>query len=368
MIWVTPFILTCFATTEVCDFRAAASAVALLFFHLEAYMAYCKNCGKEISASDKFCRYCGTSTSDSGTSDTRKNKCKYCGIPLDPFKIKCPACGNTTGKSTSSEATKKLTSRLAEIDARTLPKAEHDTSFIESIFGKSKSKKEREHEEDEERLEAFQEEKIKQKAEEITSFIVPNTKEDIIEFLILSNSQAKISDGKEKKAWSSKFNEVYSKAEILLQEDADFNRLKNEFQKDKKARNAKKIKITSAISFSSIMFVLIIGLLISFLVINNTNKKKEEEEAIALGKIKLELYQEDFEKKDFEEMKSLLEAKGFTNVKGDPIKDLNIFSAIITPDGRIEEVLVDGSLSFSSSDYYFKDVEIIIRYHTFKDD
>ena len=55
---------------------------------------------------------------------------------------------------------------------------------------------------------------------------------------------------------------------------------------------------------------------------------------------------------------------GFINVKTKPIYDL--VTGWLKSDGEIEEVLIDGDNDISTYSSYRPDVEVLIKYHTFK--
>ena len=68
-------------------------------------------------------------------------------------------------------------------------------------------------------------------------------------------------------------------------------------------------------------------------------------------------------KKDYQEVVSKIEAAGFTNVKTEPIYDL--ITGLLTKDGSVEEIRVDGSAEYSPDKKYPKDIDIVVAYHTF---
>ena len=116
-------------------------------------MAFCTNCGKEISADAKFCHNCGTAT---GTKDYTKrasvydgeiHKCPVCGEVVAAYDMVCKACGY-------------------EIRGRKTTSVVHELSL---------------------KLEKAQD--VQKKDELIRTFYIPNTREDIHEFFILALSQ-----------------------------------------------------------------------------------------------------------------------------------------------------------------------------------
>lgn len=152
-------------------------------------MAFCVNCGKKIVTDARFCSACGTPiVSAEAEKSQRKtvyegeiHKCPACGEIINSFLANCPSCGHEIrGASTT----------------RTL------REFSEKLEGAITDK---------------------QRISLIRNYPVPNTKEDLLEFMILasSNFDAKYyaSHPKEESissAWFSKIEQCYQKADVTL--------------------------------------------------------------------------------------------------------------------------------------------------------
>ncbi|WP_303836714.1 hypothetical protein [Ruminococcus flavefaciens] len=67
---------------------------------------------------------------------------------------------------------------------------------------------------------------------------------------------------------------------------------------------------------------------------------------------------------NYTEVCSRLSSLGFTDIKIIPIKDLVI--GLLTKNGAVEKVLVNGSNKFKKNAYFKYDADIIVYYHTFK--
>ncbi len=160
-------------------------------------MAFCSNCGKQLNAGAKFCDECGMPVLN--TESKRKtvfegdiHKCPHCGETLKAFETVCPTCGTELRGARSSSAI----SALAE-------KLENTTSE-------------------------------KQRIVVIKNFPIPNTREDIFEFMLLASSnfdssyyathlhEENISD-----AWLTKIEQCYSKAELSFGNHPDFERIES---------------------------------------------------------------------------------------------------------------------------------------------
>lgn len=131
-------------------------------------------------------------------------KCLNCGEPLSAFSVTCPSCGLEIRDRKTSKAIQEFAVKLSQANG--------------------------------------QEEKI----EVIYSFPVPNTKEDIFEFLILASSNV---DGRINEslvdAWSVKLSQIYKKAELSFANDPDFLEVQKLYtQAQKKIRAQKSMQTT----------------------------------------------------------------------------------------------------------------------------
>ena len=103
----------------------------------------------------------------------------------------------------------------------------------------------KEEDEAEEALKRFESQKNREKASLIINFSVPNTKEDIMEFMILAASNIDVKKGVDDdvtKAWISKLDQVYQRAEISMGGHPDFAQIKSIYDRKKKELKNKKIK------------------------------------------------------------------------------------------------------------------------------
>ena len=140
-------------------------------------MAFCSNCGQEIADKCKFCSDCGIplNAETNEKQERRKNvyegeihKCPNCGEVLNSFTLTCPSCGYEIRGNKSSNSVHEFAMRLLQLNDE------------------------------------------KQKIMLIRSFPIPNSKEDILEFVILAstNIDRKI-DNELSDAWQAKFAQAY---------------------------------------------------------------------------------------------------------------------------------------------------------------
>lgn len=186
-------------------------------------MAYCTNCGAQVDDNAKFCGVCGNKMpikQQPQKTNTRKtvydgtiHKCPNCGAGLSSFVKNCPECGYELRGTDVVESVSAFARRYAVT-----------TSNAEKV-------------------------------DLIRTFVIPNTKEDILEFAILASSnidegsftrdnvvvsggatQSEVSE-----AWMAKFEQAYHKAAILLEGTSEFQRIERLYnQKHLQLQSAKK--------------------------------------------------------------------------------------------------------------------------------
>lgn len=229
---------------------------------------FCQNCGNQLGDGAKFCSNCGTATgSVSGNSPSQRKeeyvgvvkKCPSCGSPMQSMDAVCTSCGHSFTKENTFDSIKEFSSRLQEISAGTLTEDDKDrgersgslilglwiligflvmsTASVTSITGGGSylgllgvpvllavillvmppiTTQEQ------------------QKIDYITAFPIPNDKESIIEFMMLTKSFIKdvlfislffSTDSKRtkrmNKVWKKKFQQASAKAKMLLKDDPD---------------------------------------------------------------------------------------------------------------------------------------------------
>ena len=162
-------------------------------------MAFCTNCGQQVAEGAKFCANCGTPISQNTSNTERKtvfdgeiHKCPHCGEVLKAFETVCPTCKFELRGAKGSSTVKDLAEKL-----------ENATSEKQRIII-------------------------------IKNFPVPNTKEDIFEFMLLASSnfdasyyvthlhEEDISD-----AWLTKIEQCYQKAKLAFGDHSNFERIES---------------------------------------------------------------------------------------------------------------------------------------------
>ncbi|MCR5255614.1 MAG: zinc ribbon domain-containing protein [Acetatifactor sp.] len=173
-------------------------------------MVFCTNCGKKVSAGVKFCPECGTPISNEGSGERKQvfegsvHKCPNCGEPIKAFSTKCSACGYEFREAPTSATVKEFARQLQEIESKR--KGKSKLSSVAEAFGvKAKDTTD------------------EQKINLIRNFSVPNSKEDVLEFMILASSNIDVSAYENNNdptakdvsnAWIAKTDQVYQKAKL----------------------------------------------------------------------------------------------------------------------------------------------------------
>ncbi len=141
-----------------------------------------------------------------------------------------------------------------------MPAFEEKKSVMKMIFGKDF----KEEDEAEKALERFEAQKAQEKASLIINFSIPNTKEDIMEFMILAASNInvkKVVHDDVTKAWITKLDQVYQKAKISMSGHPDFPQIENIYKQKKQELKNRKVKgYLIGVSWFAVMLFLL-GLL-----------------------------------------------------------------------------------------------------------
>lgn len=85
-------------------------------------MAFCINCGQELTEGSKFCAGCGKAVSDNSSTSQRKiiyegeiYKCPNCGDILDAYESVCEICGYERRGAKATGSIRELQLKLEEL-------------------------------------------------------------------------------------------------------------------------------------------------------------------------------------------------------------------------------------------------------------
>ena len=223
-------------------------------------MAFCMICGRKIPENGKFCAFCGTPVGsvirpDNRAEDrnlkgnaydsvTRKQeyagkivKCPNCGAVMKSMDAVCDECGFQITGIKAADSVREFSQKLFDIEQQ------KKTSRIP--FAKMMAA-------------AYGDDNFQKKISLISSFPVPNTIEEITEFVLLADANIDVRYGKRTlmnktngrpgssnyvevklaETWIMKLKQVYKKAEIAFGDDPAFERVK-----DIVAKKMKQLKI-----------------------------------------------------------------------------------------------------------------------------
>ncbi len=217
-------------------------------------MLFCSNCGHQLNDDAKFCQFCGTKVKPVNNDHTKRetvfegniHKCPNCGETVNSFSTKCPSCGHEFREMSASSSVKELADKLQQIEAERVPPK--SVMVANNI------------------IDPVDEKKITL----IKSFPIPNSREDLFEFLILSSSNIAIESGTVSQdavsdAWKAKFEQAYQKARISFQDDSDFIKF-DEIYKSKKTEienHQKNQNLTIMVSLGLLVLIAIIVFIVT---------------------------------------------------------------------------------------------------------
>ncbi len=178
-------------------------------------------------------------TPKSAPRENQVEHCPACGEIVGLNDFVCGSCGHELRRSTDGSIGE-LYRKLEEIEnSRPVDIRRKDKEAVDSAIEQ-------------------------RKANAIQNYPIPNTKEDLIEFLVMANANSCWDvEGAESKpvpaAWRSKLNQAYSKAELLFGQDERFQKIKAQSVDAERAGMLKKILSYAGLA---IFFVVCFGTLL----------------------------------------------------------------------------------------------------------
>lgn len=281
---------------------------------------FCTICGAKNNFEAKFCQSCGSPIQIINNSQKveksfevpqnikpsyseRKQeyagkiiKCPSCGEILDAFVFKCPSCGYELRGVCSNQALSELFAKLEAIDLQpdnNVQLKKHNNSGEIT-------------------------EKEKQKISLIRNFPIPNTREDLYEFLIMAFSNIDMehiegvndssqSEGDKaiSEAWRAKYEQAYHKAKISFGKLPEFQELNIKFtNKINKHEHKKNMYRKSMVIFIAIYIIAgILGM--SYMMADTSRKQKVVDAENERLELLLEDIQECIQDGDFSKARAL---------------------------------------------------------------
>lgn len=235
-------------------------------------MAYCTNCGNQLREGAKFCDNCGYQVGSSNFDSKRQtvfegkiHKCPNCGQVLNSFQDDCPACGFEFRDVKATSSVKELADKLEEISNEPSPPKRttiFTLAYTDAYVNIS--------------------DKASRQVSLIRNYAIPNTYEDIWEFLILASSnihEREIGQTQTKdeealsNAWKSKFDQAYQKAKLVVDNPNEISRIEKLYSmkhteiintKQAYRNNYMLITVMSLVIFVIIVIMMIISALGDF--------------------------------------------------------------------------------------------------------
>ncbi len=139
-------------------------------------------------------------------------KCPQCGAPVQAMQAICPECGHEFTNISANSSAEKLSAKLQQVSDKYAAR-NYRTSLSDKINSVSAEEKR-------------EKECRKEQAQVITSFPVPNTKEDLLEFAIMMRTGFKSErDATLSSAYRVKFKECVLKMKLMFPDDPMFKAL-----------------------------------------------------------------------------------------------------------------------------------------------
>ncbi len=232
-------------------------------------MSFCSNCGNQLPLGAKFCNRCGAPVV-SYTDRNRRNveyegtihKCPNCGEIIKSFTAQCPSCGFEFRDVRATSAVKEFSYKLEQLENNRKPVSSFGKFKRSMGFGRSDPVD-------------------SQIVNLIKSFPIPNTKEDVLEFMILASSSVdydilsrsrlyqqdmdpvEVRSRKDiANAWISKIKQVYEKASLSFGNDPDFREIQEAYIESCKI--SKSARRSSHLKTSSYYLLLVFALIFLF--------------------------------------------------------------------------------------------------------
>lgn len=233
-------------------------------------MSFCGKCGLKIDAGIAYCPRCGASAAGSPSKENLKReparvsradarKCPQCGEGLPAFVLNCPCCGFKLNRQRPVRSISELSRRLDEIESERPLEVKR-----KGLFSRASSNEDRYH---------VVSPTDQRKVTLIKSFPIPNTNEDLVEFVLLASanvdpktfaatSSATASEKAVSDAWYSKLCQAYEKARLVLGDDPNFAALQKRYDATTAAIEKSRKAVWKTLAVTALVIALSIAALV----------------------------------------------------------------------------------------------------------
>lgn len=226
-------------------------------------MPFCMNCGQNLPDGAKFCGQCGTplghiQKSEPGNINRTESekiifetmlKCPNCGSSIGKLDAVCPYCGAQVMYREVASSVKRFSEELARIESEAARNKANNYSLMDRLYT-SGYKNAMEN--------AFGNKALERKISFINAFPIPNTVEEIAEFILLAAASIDVefgtkskkntlkarrgfsydyADVKLAKTWVNKMEQAYNKAQLSFPNHPTFLQIKKIYENKMKELN-----------------------------------------------------------------------------------------------------------------------------------
>ncbi len=200
----------------------------------------CKQCGQVLKVGSKFCGKCGTpvpNTENNAIHQNNTSHCPNCGAVVNRLDVVCRSCGTAITNRNVAMSVNVFASELAKIEAERLSSNSNAKRGLFDIGA--------DHEQ------AYGSKYLDKKISFIQSFPIPNTTEEIVEFILIAMANidtkygnkiydtdkwARVggpyySEVKLATTWIGKMEQAYNKAMLLFPDNPLFPKIKELYEK-----------------------------------------------------------------------------------------------------------------------------------------
>ena len=254
---------------------------------------FCISCGAKNNIGARFCQSCGTpleaenkprqsekpleeNQNHQSTYYERRQeyagkiiKCPNCGEVLGSFLAVCPSCGYELRGVHANSSLKELSAKLEAVDLQ--PDIAQKGTLLKNLSRELT-------------------EKEKQKITLIRNFPIPNTKEDLYEFLIMAASNVDTehiegwnsaqSEGEKalSEAWKAKYEQAYHKAKISFGNSQEFQELNKSYMTKIQKHERRKSMFNKGLIIFIVIYVIACIIGVCFMFKDNSTRQKAVDE------------------------------------------------------------------------------------------